>query len=88
MIRKKNQYVATSTSIIRPEVPILVTYLLWNITHFSWKIILTMFPNIEKVKAFQEVLEGFLKNVEISTPLAEVARLQLYMMIGRIPPKS
>lgn len=89
MKRKKNQYVATSKSIIRQNEPFILTYLFWNILHYSWNILLTMHTHfLDKVNHFQAVLLIFLIRVEIATPFAEIARLQLYIMMGRIPPKS
>lgn len=89
MKRKKNQYVATSKSIIRQNEPFILTYLFWNILHYSWTIILTMTTQfLEKATHFHAVLLVFLIRVEIATPFAEIARLQLYIMMGKIPPKS
>lgn len=89
MKRKKNVYVATSKSIIRQVEPFILTYLFWNIIHLAWRITLTMGSHyIDKITHFQTVLLIFLIRVEITIPFAEIARLQLYIMINKIPPKS
>jgi hypothetical protein len=89
MKRKKNQYLAASKSFIRQNEPFIFTYLFWNILHYSWNIFLTMNTHfLDKANHFQAVLLVFLIRVEIATPFAEIARLQLYIMMGRIPPKS
>ena len=89
MKRKKNVYVATSKSIIRPVEPFILTYLFWSIIHLGWRITLTMGSHyIDKINHFQTVLLIFLIRVEITIPFAEIARLQLYIMINKIPPKS
>jgi hypothetical protein len=46
MKRKKNQYLATSKSIIRQFEPFILTYLFWNIIHILWKVILIMRVNL------------------------------------------
>ena len=42
MKKKKNAYVSNSKSIIRAVEPFVHHYLLWNILHKVWKILLTI----------------------------------------------
>jgi hypothetical protein len=89
MKKKKNQYLATSKSIIRQSEPFILTYLFWNIIHKAWKIILASKAHLrEKVNHYQAIILQFLQKVENTTPFTEIGRLQLYIMLEKIPPKS
>jgi hypothetical protein len=89
MRKKKNQYVASSKSIIREPEPFVVTYLFWNVIHDAWRVLLTIANNYpDRMRHLISVILIFLIRVEATTAFTEIARIQLYLMIEKSPPKN
>ena len=63
-------------------------YLLWNMILKSWLMSRVLSVAYEEiVRKFEAVLLIFFINADVSLPLAEVARTQLYVLMNKNPPK-
>jgi len=85
---KDSNKIFQSGSYINEATYRIFQYLLWNIILNSWlmsRVLVTHYA--EAVRKFETVLLVFFIQAEINLPIAEVARIQLYVLMNKAPPK-